>query len=213
MRAGSLPVQKVKSNKKKARAPVSLTGGQGFRSENPVAARFLLDLIAGTNTLGADFGRVVRVDWQTRDAGWLIDDLAVTCVTSEGDERAAGISVKTHEQLSPNGFSPEFTRPAWMQWLGRGTHRVFRRGIDSFVLATGDLDGAVKAVWTALHTQAAAVGANPARLAERLVEGVPDKLAAMQIAERPVIAVRLERVTSWGNLSVGADEADYDAQA
>ena len=39
------------------------------------------------------------------------------------------------------------------------------------------------------------------------------QLAAMQIAERPVIAVRLERVTSWGNLSVGADEADRDGQA
>jgi hypothetical protein len=35
----------------------------------------------------------------------------------------------------------------------------------------------------------------------------------MQIAERPVIAVRLERVTSWGNLSVGADETDHEAQA
>jgi hypothetical protein len=31
-------------------------------------------------------------------------------------------------------------------------------------------------------------------------------LAAMQIAEQPVIAVRLERVTSWGNLSVSADD-------
>jgi hypothetical protein len=38
-------------------------------------------------------------------------------------------------------------------------------------------------------------------------------MAAMQIAERLVIAVRLERVTSWGNLSVGADEAAYDGQA
>jgi len=27
----------------------------------------------------------------------------------------------------------------------------------------------------------------------------------MQIAELPVIAVRLERVTSWGNLSVSAN--------
>jgi PPOX class probable F420-dependent enzyme len=33
------------------------------------------------------------------------------------------------------------------------------------------------------------------------------QLAAMQIADQPVIAVRLERVTSWGNLAVGADEA------
>jgi hypothetical protein len=38
-------------------------------------------------------------------------------------------------------------------------------------------------------------------------------LAAMQIAELPVVAVRLERVTSWGNLAVGEDEVDYDGQA
>jgi len=34
----------------------------------------------------------------------------------------------------------------------------------------------------------------------------------MQIAERPVIAVRVERVTSWGNLSVNAGGADDDRQ-
>ena len=39
------------------------------------------------------------------------------------------------------------------------------------------------------------------------------QLAAMQIAERLVIAVRLQRVTSWGNLSVGADEADHDGRS
>ena len=36
---------------------------------------------------------------------------------------------------------------------------------------------------------------------------------AMQIADRPVIAVRLERVKSWGDLYVGADEADHAGQA
>jgi hypothetical protein len=35
----------------------------------------------------------------------------------------------------------------------------------------------------------------------------------MQIAELPVVAVRLERVTSWGNLAVGEDEVDYDGRA
>src|SRR5262249_13901989 len=49
--------------------------------------------------------------------------------------------------------------------------------------------------------------------AQKLLRSRYRQLAAMQIAERPVIAVRLERVTSWGNLSVGADEADYDGQA
>jgi PPOX class probable F420-dependent enzyme, Rv0121 family len=49
--------------------------------------------------------------------------------------------------------------------------------------------------------------------AQELLRSRYRQLAAMQIADRPVIAVRLERVTSWGDLSVGADEADHDGQA
>ena len=49
--------------------------------------------------------------------------------------------------------------------------------------------------------------------AQALLRSRYRQLAAMQITERPVIAVRLERVTSWGNLSVGAAEADHDGQA
>jgi PPOX class probable F420-dependent enzyme len=49
--------------------------------------------------------------------------------------------------------------------------------------------------------------------AQELLRARYRQLAAMQIAEQPVIAVRLERVTSWGNLSVGADEAGHDGQA
>ena len=44
--------------------------------------------------------------------------------------------------------------------------------------------------------------------AQELLRARYRQLAAMQIAEQPVIAVRLERVTSWGNLSVSADETD-----
>ena len=44
--------------------------------------------------------------------------------------------------------------------------------------------------------------------AQELLRSRYSQLAAMQIAERPVIAVRLERVTSWGNLSVGQHEDD-----
>ena len=49
--------------------------------------------------------------------------------------------------------------------------------------------------------------------AQELLRSRYRQLAAMQIADRPVIAVRLERVKSWGDLSVGADEADHDGQA
>src|SRR5438132_9486636 len=61
----------------KKEAPAALTGGAGFNYEDYVAARFLIDLLAGTSSLGVAFGRLARVDWQARDAGWLIDDLAL----------------------------------------------------------------------------------------------------------------------------------------
>jgi hypothetical protein len=47
----------------KKKAPVQATGGGGFRYENAVAARFLLDLLGGTNALGVDFGRIARIGW------------------------------------------------------------------------------------------------------------------------------------------------------
>jgi hypothetical protein len=43
------------------KASVRLTAGMGFRNENGIAARFLVDLLAGANTLGVDFGKVNRV--------------------------------------------------------------------------------------------------------------------------------------------------------
>ncbi|MBV9063282.1 MAG: TIGR03668 family PPOX class F420-dependent oxidoreductase, partial [Alphaproteobacteria bacterium] len=49
--------------------------------------------------------------------------------------------------------------------------------------------------------------------AQALLRARYRQLAAMQIAERPVIAVRVERVTGWGNLSVGADETGDDGEA
>jgi hypothetical protein len=36
----------------KQKAPVQVTGGGGFRYENSVSARFLLDLLGGSNSLG-----------------------------------------------------------------------------------------------------------------------------------------------------------------
>jgi hypothetical protein len=44
----------------KKKAPVQLTAGTGFRNENCVAARFLLDLLAGTDSLGEEFGKIER---------------------------------------------------------------------------------------------------------------------------------------------------------
>jgi hypothetical protein len=107
----------------KKKAPVQLTAGTGFRNENCIAARFLLDLLAGTNTLGADFGKIDRVQWQGRDLGWLADDLAIECSAATG-KRAAGISIKSDRQVTGAGFPPDFVATAWAQWFGVKTERI-----------------------------------------------------------------------------------------
>ena len=66
------PRQKTTSTVKK-KAPVGNTGGGGFSFENAVAARFMLDLFGRTNAFGMEsFCKVVRLDWQVRDGGWLL---------------------------------------------------------------------------------------------------------------------------------------------
>lgn len=66
--------------------------------------------------------------------------------------------------------------------------------------------------WVMLRGRAEILSGGPEHdRAQALLRSRYSQLAAMQIAERPVIAVRLERVTSWGNLSVDADEAGPDA--
>jgi hypothetical protein len=131
----------------KKEAPAKLTGGAGFYFEDHVAARFLLDLLGGTNSLGQDYGRVMTIDWQARDAGWLLDDLATSCEAREG-ERAAGISIKSHRQVTEAGFSGSFVEAAWEQWLGIRTKRLFREQRDGLVLATGQLASKVEEAWT-----------------------------------------------------------------
>lgn len=162
------PKRKSPSRRPRRKAPVRLTGGGGFRFENPVAARFLLDMLMGKNSLGADFGRIVEVHWQARDAGWLADDLAIASRTASGEERAAGLSVKSSQQLGRNGFPQDFCTIAWQQWLSQDTARRFRHGADAVVLATGELPDEVERAWSSLHAQASQ--ATPERVLTRLEE-------------------------------------------
>ncbi len=133
----------------KKKAPVQATGGGGFRYENAVAAQFLLDLIGGTNALGVDFGRVARIDWQARDAGWLADDLIITCKASGGD-RTAALSIKSAQQVTRAGFPQDFVTIAWAQWFAVKTDRKLRDGNDAVGLITRSLAHEVKDAWSSL---------------------------------------------------------------
>ena len=154
------------SQPRKRRAPVRLTGGSGPRFENQIAARFLLDLLTGANSLGTDFGRVIRIDWQAREEGWLAEDLAINCRVAPDKERSTGISIKSDQQVNSNGFPADFVDIAWGQWLGRGTSRTFRKAIDAVVLLTDALPAAVQTDWSALLAEL--LETSPERIVSRL---------------------------------------------
>jgi len=137
----------------KKKAPVQLTAGTGFRNENCIGARFLLDLLAGTNTLGVDFGKIDRLQWQGRDRGWLADDLVVECTASTG-KRPAGISIKSDRQVTSSGFPPDFVGIAWAQWFGVKTERVLRGSDDAVALMVGSLAHDVEDAWSNLLSDA-----------------------------------------------------------
>ena len=131
----------------KKKAPVQLTAGIGFRNENCIAARFLLDLLAGTNYLGEEFGQIDRVQWQGRDLGWLADDLVIECSASAG-KRAAGISIKSDRQVTAAGFPQDFAATAWAQWFGVKTERVLSGSDDAVVMMVGSLSHDVEDAWS-----------------------------------------------------------------
>ena len=154
----------------KRKAPVHVTGGGGFRYENAVAAQFLLDLLAGTNALGVEFGRITRIDWQARDAGWLGDDLAVTCKPL-GAGRTAAISIKSAQQVTRTGFPQNFVATAWAQWFGVKTERKLHGTNDAVVLVTGSLAPDMKDAWSNLLRDALVT--TPERMAARLSPSTP----------------------------------------
>ncbi|MBP1093709.1 P-loop NTPase family protein [Bradyrhizobium diazoefficiens] len=151
----------------KKKAPVQLTAGTGFRNENCIAARFLLDLLARTNTLGADFGKIDRLQWQGRDLGWLADDLIVECTAPTG-KRSAGISIKSDRQVTSSGFPPDFVGIAWAQWFGVQTGRVLRGSNDAVVLMVGSLAHDIEDAWSNLLSDA--MRTTPDRMLARLAE-------------------------------------------
>jgi hypothetical protein len=127
------------------RAPVRLTGGAGFRYEDLVGARFVLDMLGGKNSLGAEFGRIRRVDLQARDTGWFADDVVVTCAQVPKGERTLGLSLKIHRQVTRAGFPPDFVEICWQQWFSEQTASRFREGDGAVGLVTGQIAAGVKA--------------------------------------------------------------------
>lgn len=154
----------------KKAAPVGLTGGEGFNYEDRVAARFLVDMLAGIVPFGVDFGCVTKIDWQVRDTGRLLDDLAIIMSGTNG-QHVAELSIKSHRQVTSNGFPSNFVEAAWEEWLHVET-TAFDKVSDLVVLITGEIANDVQETWSTLLCQARAT--TPDRLISRLQDPVPN---------------------------------------
>src|SRR5262249_16928 len=163
----------------KEAAPVALTGGAGFHFEDHIAARLLVDMLAGINSLGVPFGRVRRVDWQVREAGWHLDDLAVTC-DADGRERCAGLSCKSNRQVTSSGFPANFVEAAWEHWHGAVNARRLREDQDAVVLVTGELAEGVREAWE--NTLREALQTDPERMLASLAPPATDDAGSQSSA-------------------------------
>jgi hypothetical protein len=140
----------------KKAAPVSLTGGPGFQFEDGVAARFLADMLGGFASFGSSFGHVVAINWQVRDTGRLLDDLAVTFDAADGSHTAE-ISIKSHRQVMASGFPQNFVEAAWEEWFNTES-RSFNPSRDLLVLCTGKIANEVFEAWHLLLRESLAAG-------------------------------------------------------
>jgi len=145
-------------------APPELTGGKGFEYEDHVGAWFLLQMLAGRQPLGPEYGTITGVHFQTKESGWLLDDLLVV-LSERGQEHFFAISIKRHRQVTRNGFPENFVRAIWEQWL-RVPSECFERGRDLLGLVTGQMADSVEGAWHALLQEA--IPTAPERLVERL---------------------------------------------
>jgi hypothetical protein len=175
----------MKKSTPKKKAPVQLTAGAGFRNENCIAARFLLDLLARTNSPGEKLGKIERMQWQGRDLGWLVDDLIIECSATTG-KRAAGMSIKSDRQVTGAGVPSDFVATAWAQWFGVKTERVLSGSDDVVVPMVGSLSHDVEDTWWNLLSDA--LRTTPDRMLARLAESAADEGAQSSALQRALFA-------------------------
>jgi len=157
----------------KKAAPASVTGGAGFGYADRVAALFLAHQLAGTAPLGYAAEVVDQLDFEVRDSGWLLDDLAVTLQGTEG-KRVCAISIKSDRQVTCRGFPNDFTERVWEQWLCAEAEPFDAGRGDVFCLVVGKLADGVESAWNGVAREAKE--ADPSRLVQRLTtEGLASK--------------------------------------
>lgn len=158
-------------------APTKSTGGGGYTFADKVAAGFLARMLTRSLPIEPARGPIVALHFETRDAGQILDDLALDLVHSTQKTRCV-ISVKSNRQLTTtSGFNAEFVTDAWEQWR-RQPSSQFDRNTDLLGLVVGSISVSAQQAWQDLLTQATAT--TPDRLVARLAN--PGQISAEQKA-------------------------------
>lgn len=84
--------------------------------------------------MDAEWGHIVRLDFQTRVQGWYLDDILVTF--SKGTRLA--LSLKSSEQLTAKGLPGDFVGDVWEQYLQDGSN-AYSAATDYMGLVTSPL--------------------------------------------------------------------------
>jgi hypothetical protein len=141
--------RRSRSRKKEIKAPVATTrsrAGPGFAFEDQIGAYLLLQMLMGEALPGTEDAIGSRLQTQTKELGWSIDDLLATSHPDAETQCHVAVSCKSSTQVSAAGLPKDFVLAAWEQWRKRGKSRM-RRGQDCLVLATRGYHPAFAPLW------------------------------------------------------------------
>jgi hypothetical protein len=144
----SVKTRRSKS-KKKLRTSAATTrsrAGPGFAFEDQIGAYLLLHMLMGEALPGTEDAIGSRLQTQTKELGWSIDDLLATSHPNAKAQRRVAVSCKSSTQVSAAGLPKDFVVAAWDQWCKRGKHRM-KREQDCLVLATRSRHPAFQLLW------------------------------------------------------------------
>jgi len=113
------------------------TSGEGFTFEDKVGAYYALWLLRGGAPFGPEYGELVRIDFQTRADGWLLDDLLLTLRCGSSACHAA-FSIRSNPQFTRTSAPADFVEAVWKHYLHEGTD-CFSAEADSLGIVTAPL--------------------------------------------------------------------------
>lgn len=111
------------------------TGGGGFEFESKVAAYFISHLLADRPAF--DDERIFSISFQTRNDGWLFDDLLLAVRKNSSDFKIA-VSSKSNTQFNGNGIPRDVCRDLWIQYLNDQS-TVFNKDKDFIALVVATM--------------------------------------------------------------------------